>query len=143
MKISKYFNLKELTYSATAAKRHIPNEPPAVVKENLIWLARNVLDLIREYENAPLYVLSGFRCRELNNIIPGASKNSQHIYGQAADVTFGDRFANQRVFDLLAGESCKIDFDQLIEYDDYSFLHVSFRRDGKNRNEVLHKVRMK
>ena len=137
MKISKYFNLKEFVRSGLAAKNHIDNTPSPAEVENLKWLARNVLDELRYYEGKPLYVLSGYRCRELNQKVPGAVYNSQHITGEAADVTFGDKYANQRAFDFLDD----MEFDQAIEYDDYSFLHISFRRySAKNRCQKLHKT---
>jgi len=44
-----------------------------------------VLDKIREAINAPLYVTSGYRCNNHNDEVGGA-RNSQHLWGRAADV---------------------------------------------------------
>ena len=43
------------------------------------------LQILREQANAPLSVNSGFRCVKHNKTVGGA-KNSQHIYGTAADI---------------------------------------------------------
>jgi len=34
----------------------------------------------------PIYIVSGYRCPKHNATVPGAHENSQHIYGQAADI---------------------------------------------------------
>ena len=43
------------------------------------------LDELRELVGAPLYVNSGYRCAKRNKDI-GGSKDSQHLYGKAADI---------------------------------------------------------
>lgn len=45
----------------------------------------SVLDKIREHFNAPVTVNSGFRTTSKNNFVGGAA-NSQHLYGNAADI---------------------------------------------------------
>jgi GH24 family phage-related lysozyme (muramidase) len=44
------------------------------------------LEEYRELVGAPVEVISGYRDPQRNASIPGASKNSQHLYGNAADI---------------------------------------------------------
>jgi uncharacterized protein YcbK (DUF882 family) len=45
-----------------------------------------VLQDIRDHFNQPVDINCGCRCRVHNNRTPGAGKNSQHLYGRAADI---------------------------------------------------------
>lgn len=47
----------------------------------------DVLDAIREKLGVPVYVTSGYRCPRHNKDVGGA-KNSQHVIGTAADITY-------------------------------------------------------
>ena len=49
-------------------------------------LARDALQPIRDEVDWPIIVRSGYRSESLNRMIPGASKTSQHVLGQAADI---------------------------------------------------------
>lgn len=40
---------------------------------------------IREHFGKPVHITSGYRTAAYNATLPGASKNSQHIQGRAAD----------------------------------------------------------
>jgi hypothetical protein len=44
------------------------------------------LEEYRELVGGPVSVISGYRDPQRNASIPGASKNSQHLYGNAADI---------------------------------------------------------
>jgi len=77
-----YFTLEELTKSATARRKGIPNLPNGEQKENLVALVENVLDPLRKLWGAPIIVTSGFRCARLNRIVGGVA-GSQHMKGQA------------------------------------------------------------
>ena len=45
----------------------------------------NVLDDVRRFFDKPTLINSGCRCSEHNKAV-GGSKNSQHLYGKAADI---------------------------------------------------------
>ena len=75
MKISKHLSLKEVTKSNTAIKNGIENVPDDVQLQNLIILAENVFEPLREHVNGPIFVGSSFRSEELNRRI-GGSKTS-------------------------------------------------------------------
>lgn len=139
----KHFTLEEFYRSATASKFGIINKPLAKkdieeVEKNLNLLCDNILDPLREKMDAPIYVSSGYRCKELNRMLCGA-KNSQHLVGKAADITMNTYSKNLLLADTLL--SLEMPFDQLIlERTDadpfhYAWLHVSY--DKYRRGEVL------
>lgn len=88
MKISKYFNLEEFINSETAMKQGIKEQynPSTEVKNNIIALATNLADPIRE-KFGSFSPTCGYRCERLNKLVGGV-KNSEHTRGQAFDETF-------------------------------------------------------
>jgi hypothetical protein len=132
--MSKYFNIDELTRSAQARARGIDNTPDAVAAARIEALAERLLDPVRELWGGPLTVNSGFRCPALNAAVGGAPA-SQHIRGEAADITAGSAEQNRRLFEAIV--SSPLAFDQLIDESNYSWLHLSWRA-GANRRQILH-----
>lgn len=128
----KYFSIKELTKSETATRLKIDNTPTAEVVDNLTALVDNVLDPLRELYGKPIHISSGYRCPRLNKAVGGVA-NSQHLTGQAADINQGSHEENRRLFIYLE-EYCT--FDQLLWENGGAWIHVSFRKDGKNRQQV-------
>ncbi len=128
----KYFSIKELTKSDTAARLGIDNTPSVAVVENLTALVDNVLDPLRELYGKPIHVSSGYRCPRLNKAVGGVA-SSQHLTGQAADLCQGSREENRRLFIYLE-EYCT--FDQLLWENGGAWVHVSYRKDGNNRHQV-------
>ncbi len=132
----KYFTIAELTDSAVARRVGFPNEPDNEAIENIKALIDNVLDPAREAYGAPVKVNSGYRCAKLNSMLGGVS-DSQHLKGQAADLTTGTLTGNKRLYDILLD----LPFDQLIWERGSAYgpawIHVSYKRKGKNRGEVL------
>ncbi len=55
---------------------------PAFINPKLI----TYLDEMRKHFKKPVVITSGIRCKEYNNSLPGSSKSSQHLKGNAADV---------------------------------------------------------
>ena len=101
------------------------------IDENIEALVTEVLDPARRKLGMPITVNSGFRCTVHNKTVGGVY-NSQHVSGQAADVHCEDNLALARI--IVANGK----FDQLILYP--TFLHVSWKRLGGNRKEVLRKT---
>ena len=108
-------------------------EMPAEVEGNLMALVENVLEPAREKLGGPIIVNSGYRCVRYNRDVGGVA-NSQHLRGEAADIRCAD---NNRLAKIIveAGR-----FDQLIIYP--TFIHVSFKRLGANRGQILKKTPM-
>ena len=73
----KHFTIEELTRSETAKRLKIDNTPSKNVIANLTNLVEKVLDPARERLGKPIYVNSGYRCKELNDAVKGA-RNSYH-----------------------------------------------------------------
>ena len=109
MKLSNNFTLAELTKSQTAVRRGIRNEPSTDHINNLIHLAKTILQPVREHFGKPVTISSGYRSPELCEAI-GSSAKSQHAKGEAAD--FEIHGVDNK--NLAAWISANCDFDQLI-----------------------------
>lgn len=127
MQLTKNFSLDELT----ATNTRIDNTPPQDVTNNLIALAERVLQPARERYGKPITVNSGYRSPAVNARVGGAS-SSQHLTGQAADITTGSKAENRKLFALLA----QMDFDQLIDEKDMTWIHVSYKTTGNRRQKL-------
>ena len=153
----KYFTISELLRSDTAIKRGLWNGANLEVEENLRSLVERVLDPLREAYGRPVYVNSGYRCPKLNNLV-GGSPNSQHMRGEAADivaVTKGAGDCGSKPAMRVSGgvspeENLKLgklieqfgNFDQLIyeqcdKHGNPRWIHVSWKRNGWNRKQIL------
>lgn len=159
----KYFSYDEFVASVTAKNYGIDNRiPNDKVRKNIRNLVGAVLDPLRELVGQPIFITSGYRCNELNRLLKG-SKNSQHMTGEAADITTYDAYGNMVIvinllsshkmgeadpelyeLDIKLSETVDFfDFDQLIMYRqtrdkfNYTWLHVSFRGNVKNRRQVM------
>ena len=128
----KYFTIKELTKSAKAQTNGIDNTPGKEEINNLTQLVDKVLDPLREMYGKPIRVNSGYRCKKLNSLVGGVS-NSQHLIGQAADISSyrNTKAENEILFNLIK----KLPFDQLINEKDFSWIHVSYS--DRNRREII------
>lgn len=102
MKLSNNFSLEELIKSSTADKCGIKNIPNQLELTNLKNLANKILQPIREAYGKPIIISSGFRCSQLNTKVGGA-RNSDHLFGAAADIhtasnTYED---NKKLWDVI------------------------------------------
>ena len=104
---------------------------PNGIEENIEALMEQVLDPARERLGKAVMVNSGFRCPVHNKAVGGVY-NSQHVCGQATDVHCED---NRKLAKVIVENGR---FDQLILYP--TFIHVSWKRQGRNRQQILKKV---
>ena len=139
MNLSKNLSLKEATKSATAIRKGIDNHPDHDALMNLIDIANDVFQPLRDHFNVPIGISSGYRSKELNRAIGGSLK-SQHTKGEALDIDadiYG-QITNKQVFEYIKDN---LEFDQLIwEFgDDYepAWVHVSYKKHGRNRRDIL------
>lgn len=128
----KYFTIKELTESTTATIKELDNTPTEQVEKNLTILVEKILDPLREMYGKPIIVNSGYRSPEVNAAVNG-SKTSQHVLGEAVDITAGSKKENKKLFELIRDN---FEFDQLINENNYSWIHVSYR-EGRLRKQIL------
>ena len=128
MKLGKYFTLAELTVTNSG----LINAPNKAEIANLTKLVVNVLDPLRELYGKPIKVNSGYRSPKVNAAVKGA-KNSDHLYGYAADITAGNKTENCILFQLIRDN---FTFRQLINEYDYSWIHVSFN-EKDNKKQIL------
>lgn len=138
MKISNNLSLAEVIKSNTAIKNGIDNSPTEEHLENLKTIAEKVFQPIREHFNVPIGVSSAYRSIKLNNVI-GGSSYSQHCFGEALDLDadiFG-KVTNKQIFEFIKDN---LEFDQLIEEFNYSWIHVSYKKEG-NRKMILKAVK--
>lgn len=133
--MARYFTLGELCKSDTALARGISNTPQdQETIDRLHALMDECLDKVREMWGKPIGVNSGYRSPELNRAVGGA-KNSQHLRGEASDITTGSKENNRKLFNMILASD--IPYDQLIDESGYRWLHISYRKGG-NRRQVLH-----
>jgi len=117
----KHFSMGEFTFSQTAARMGINNEPTQEAQDNIMALTDRILDPLRKDIDMPITITSGYRCTRLNHAIGGA-KHSQHVKGQAADIVahgMSVKELAQRIIDM------ELPFDQVI-YEFGKWVHVSY-----------------
>lgn len=159
--LTKNFTLEEMV-GAGSAKRLGKDEqfnPKATVVKNLYDLCKNVLQPLRDYINSnldnlfpthkkdeyPITITSGYRSLPVNNGVGGA-KNSDHLYGNAADIQLwmdGEN-CNQMLFDAVI--SLGLNFKQMIDEfgtdEKPAWIHISYDSDN-NKKEILRAVKIK
>ena len=137
MNLSKNFTLSELTYSNSADSYNIENKPGRIELENLKKLCNEILQPIRDKFGKSIYVNSGYRNPKVNRLV-GGSSSSQHIKGEAADITVGSKEGNKKLFDMIVQmiEDKEITVGQLLDEKDYKWLHISLPY--RKVNQILH-----
>ncbi len=135
--LTKNFSLEELYESTTATRSGIHNIPGVNETQCLRDLAVHILQPLRDYFNKPVIIRSGYRSAPLNRAVGGAH-DSQHMKGQAADITING-VGNDLIWQYIRDNML---YDQLIlEYvpadnPERGWVHVSFR-DGINRKDAI------
>ena len=130
MNLGKHFTLSEMTVTNTG----IVNSPSKMEINKLKMLVENVLDPLRELYGKPITVNSGYRSPLVNKKVGGVS-TSEHVKGQAADITGGSKEENMKLFNLIKDN---FNFRQLIDEYDYKWVHVSFDSTD-NKKQIIHK----
>ena len=129
--ISRNFCYSEFTASRIAEGFHIDNNITSeYVRLNIHALVTLLLQPLRNACDYALKVNSGYRCKQLNELV-GGSKNSQDTKGQAADIASDAPIRLARIV-LDRG----LDFDQMILYP--NFIHLSYTLERPNRKEILY-----
>ena len=141
MRLTRNFTYEELCNSNVAERRGINNRPRTKeeekrVIENLKALCMEVLQTLRDFLGKPVVISSGYRCAELNKAVGGV-RNSQHMKGEAADIHVENTEHLLKIMHFIMDET---DFDQVIWERNRAgtqWVHVSYKREGVNRHQVV------
>jgi zinc D-Ala-D-Ala carboxypeptidase len=137
-KISKHITLREGIESFTAKRKGIENIPSEYELTNMVGVAENVFEPLREWVGGPIKVNSFYRSVELNKAIGGSSK-SQHCQGRAIDID--DVYGHKTNAEMYNYIKKNLDFDQLIwEFgtdENPDWVHVSYVSADENRRRCL------
>jgi zinc D-Ala-D-Ala carboxypeptidase len=124
--ISKHITFKEATFSATAQRLGIKNEPTPEHLKAMKLVAEKCFEPLREWHGKPLRINSFYRGKDLNKAVKGSS-TSQHCKGEAIDIDAGSVAENKKIHDWIKNN---LEFTQLINEYNFSWVHVSY--DPKN-----------
>ena len=129
MQLTRNFHLKEFVRSSTSEKFGIKNEPGEEEKMKLERLCKKILQPVREKFGKPILITSGYRCELLNQKVGGV-QNSQHKYGEAADIICND---NRKLWNLIVSmiNNKEIIVGQLINERNFSWIHISLPTNNK------------
>ena len=131
---------------------------PYGIEDNVMALVEDVLEPVRVRFGKPIVVNSGFRC-PLHNRTVGGGTVSQHMKGEAVDITAGSPAKNLELARMIVENG---EWDQMILYPMLTsstsdatressnklgspsllarFVHVSYKRGDVNRREILRKT---
>ena len=136
--ISKHISDKEATFSRTALRLDIQNQPDEDQLYYMQLIAEEVFEPLREWVGKPIKINSFYRCRQVNKAIGGSIK-SQHCKGQAIDID--DIYGHKTNAQMFKWIKKNLDFDQMIwEFGDDknpNWVHVSYVSPEENRNRCL------
>lgn len=142
MKLTTNFSVAELTYSNTAVTNKLDNTPSSSILKNLLDLAENVLQPVRDNFAKSVIVNSGYRSTAVNSAANGA-KNSDHCFGKAADIEIVG-VSNLELAEWII-DNCE--FKQVIlefhnsDDNNSGWVHVSYDIND-NKKEVLSAVKV-
>ena len=130
--LSEHFSLDEATYSETAIRLHIDNQPNEQQLENMKTAAAN-LEKVRAV-TGPLRVNSWLRLPDVN-VAVGGSKVSSHMDGWAIDCSCNSHTPYE-LCQLV--KKAGIKFDQMIhEYG--RWMHISFAPEMRQQELTIYK----
>ena len=121
--ITPHFRWSEFLHSDTAVALGIENVPGDYEKANLVRVARK-LEFVRLALGQPIIINSGYRCRLLNDNIPGSSSSSYHLEGRAVDIRVNhyDESTLDYLWDLLKS----LDPVEMYISKEKTYIHVAY-----------------
>ena len=133
LKNTKYFTVKEATYSATAERGGWGNLPETEEQEKNLQDTMYKMDKVREFLGSPIVVHCAFRNTRTNAAVGGV-ENSFHIRGLAFDFSSPRYGPVKDVFDALKNRLTEFKIDKLIwEHNrDFSrnWIHLQVQPEG-------------
>ncbi len=99
------------------------------------------LQLLRSTCKAPVIIVSGYRCKEYNDSIPGADPDSFHIKGMAADIHITGYEPEEIYYlaDKLGFKGIGI-YDTWVHVDVASYIHRWDKRVKNKGKEFIKKI---
>lgn len=132
MNLSDHFTLEEATYSETAVRLGINNQPSTLQLENMKTAAAK-LEAVRDV-TGPLRVNSWLRLPDVN-VAVGGSKVSSHMDGWAIDVSSSKLTPYQVCQEV---KKAGIKFDQMI-HEFGRWMHISFAPEMRQQELTIFK----
>lgn len=132
MQLSEHFTLEEGTYSETAVRLGINNQPSEAQLQNM-KIAAESLELVREKTGA-LRINSWLRLPDVN-VAVGGSKVSSHMDGWAIDVS-SSKYTPYELCQLVKQSGLK--FDQMI-HEFGRWMHISFAPEMRQQELTIFK----
>ena len=132
MNLSEHFTLEEATYSETAIRQHINNQPDERQLENMKSAAAQ-LEAVRAL-SGPLRINSWLRLPDVN-VAVGGSKVSSHMDGWAIDVS-SSKHTPLELCQMV--EVAGIKFDQMI-HEFGRWMHISFAPEMRQQKLTIFK----
>lgn len=135
------FRWREFFRSSTAKKLGIDNTPQdPKIYENIEYLARHVLQPVRDHFGGPIRINSGYRSPRLN-IAVGGSPTSFHALGMAADIEPLDKDARFTVKDIFNYIYDNLPYTELIaeELPD-GWVHVALQKGREREKQLKYKL---
>lgn len=123
IRLSANFTLYEFLYSEVAINKGLVDKQIEIPEKYILNLKRlcvNVLQPLRNEFKTPIRIMSGYRCKELNDAVNG-SDNSDHMQGLAADIIIPGKM--QLAFSFIKN---KCNFKQLIDESGLAWIHISY-----------------
>lgn len=133
IRFSKNFTADEFVVTGTG----VENVPGPEDIESLRELAIHILQPLRDAVGKPIRINSGYRSPAVNALVPGSSKTSQHMRGQAADISV-QGMTNEQIIAMV--RALKLPYDQMIDEQrgSSSWVHLSYNRfASRQRGEWL------
>lgn len=119
-----FFSIEEITKSETASKKGIDNGFPSLEIMCNAFKVLEILDLVRAYMDKPIFINSGYRCKELNKAVGGA-ENSYHTKGLAADFRTNSKEDIPKMHGFLLRNIKRFNIQELIKHD--TFIHMAIK----------------
>jgi len=132
MQLSEHFTLDEATYSETAVRLHIDNQPSTVQLENMKHAAA-CLEPLRA-ATGPLRINSWLRLPDVN-VAVGGSKVSSHMDGWAIDISSTKMTPIELCHKV---EELGIKYDQMI-HEFGRWMHISFAPEMRQQKLTIFK----
>jgi hypothetical protein len=156
--MAKHFSLRQCIYSKLATDKNIDNTPGVDVDSNPIltheYVKGNINNLMKHCVNpivdqfSDVVISSVYRSKRLNEAIkPPGAKDSQHIYGMAADLISIKNYESYQIFNWAVLNLAE--WDQMIwEFPEKgsglrgSWIHISYK-EGNNRKKTTIATKIK